>query len=76
MPLSVCQVIARGRTLVENERLIKSHQNMMQNWKRCDEWERHIYRGSRGQQIPKVDKVSPEDLFLIRRTSLGWIPCS
>lgn len=24
----------------------------------------------------RKDKFSPEDLFLMRRTSLGWIPCS
>ncbi len=28
-----------------------------------------------GQKFQSMDKFSPEDLFLMRRTSFGWIPC-
>lgn len=41
-----------------------------------DKWDAHTQRREQGTKIAAPDKFSPEDLFLIRRTSLGWIPCS
>lgn len=41
-----------------------------------DKWDAQTQRREQGTKITAPGKFSPEDLFLIRRTSLGWIPCS
>lgn len=39
-------------------------------------WVWHKWRVQSGIRVGTVDKFSPDDLFLMRRTSLGWIPWS